>query len=266
MKLSISNIGWAAELDTQVYDLMVRYGFSGLEIAPTRILPEAPYDRLDDLEKWFAGIRERYGFQIPSMQSIWYGRQEKLFGSDAERDVLTAYTKKAIDFAAAIGCKNLVFGCPRNRQLPEGGDPGKALPFFRELGAYAAGKGTVLAMEANPPLYDTNYINDTPSALTLIDQVASNGFRLNLDVGTMICNREQVSDLRGHVKDINHVHISEPGLKNIQKTDRDLHRQLISLLKNEGYEGFVSIEIGRQEDLSAIEETMCYVRDLSHDL
>lgn len=54
-----------------------------------------------------------------SMQSIWYGRTEKLFGTEEERNLLLDYTKSAVDFAAAIGCKNLVFGCPKNRCIPE---------------------------------------------------------------------------------------------------------------------------------------------------
>ena len=41
MNLSISNIGWPAELDSQVYALMKKHGYSGLEIAPTRIFPAA---------------------------------------------------------------------------------------------------------------------------------------------------------------------------------------------------------------------------------
>lgn len=46
MKLALSNIGWDAEYDRQVYELMKRHGFTGLEIAPTRIFPETPYDKL----------------------------------------------------------------------------------------------------------------------------------------------------------------------------------------------------------------------------
>ena len=46
MKLSVSNIGWKMEEDEYVYSLMKKYGYSGLEIAPTRIFPEAPYDCL----------------------------------------------------------------------------------------------------------------------------------------------------------------------------------------------------------------------------
>ena len=258
MKLSISNIGWAAENDTQVYALMKNYGFQGLEIAPTRIFPELPYDKNAEAEEWSRNIKNEYGFSVPSMQSIWYGRQEKIFASDVERNALREYTKKAIDFAVAIGCKNLVFGCPRNRSIPEGADENIAVAFFKELGDYACGKGTVIGMEANPPIYNTNYVNDTLSALELIERVNSEGFKLNLDVGTMIQNEEQVAELNGKVKLINHVHISEPGLKPIE--ERRLHMELKELLEKEGYNRFVSIEMGKIDDISIIEDKMAYVR------
>jgi sugar phosphate isomerase/epimerase len=85
-------------------------------------------------------------------------------------------------------------------------------------------KGTVIGMEANPPIYNTNYINDTLSALELIKEVNSEGFKLNLDIGTMIENKEPVDELVGNVNMINHVHISEPNLKPIEKMT--LHREL----------------------------------------
>ena len=102
MKLAISNIAWDPLQDETVYSLMKAYGFSGLEIAPTRILPETPYERLVEAEHWKTVLTETYGFTVPSIQSIWYGRQEKLFGTDKERQQLFAYTKKAIDFALSL--------------------------------------------------------------------------------------------------------------------------------------------------------------------
>lgn len=78
MKLSISNIGWTEEQDHAVYTLMQKYGFIGLEIAPTRIFPVTPYDKLSEANSWSVNLREKYGFVISSMQSIWYGRQEKI--------------------------------------------------------------------------------------------------------------------------------------------------------------------------------------------
>ena len=102
------------------------------------------------------------------MQSIWYGRQEKLFGSEEERQVLLAYTKEAIDFAAAVGCGNLVFGCPRNRNVPEGIRPEQveeiACGFFHELGEYAYSKGTALSIERTR-LFTTPITSTIPGPL-----------------------------------------------------------------------------------------------------
>lgn len=257
MKLSISNIAWAEE-DALVYGLMKKYGFQGLEIAPTRIFPERPYDMNAEAEVWSRKLQSEYGFCVPSMQSIWYGRQEEIFGTDEERKILLDYTKKAIDFAEAIRCKNLVFGCPRNRNLLDGADESIAIGFFKELGDYACGKGTVIGMEANPPIYNTNYINDTESALDLIEKVDSRGFLLNLDVGTMIQNGEDVKELAGRVSLINHVHISEPGLKPIE--EREIHLELKALLADEGYDRFISIEMGKVDDIDILEDKMAYVR------
>ena len=113
MKLSISNIAWEASADEQMQQKLQELNFQGLEIAPTRIFPSSPYDNLPEAKTWAEALHRKYGLTIPSMQSIWFGRQEMLFGAEAEREALLAYTKKAIDFAAAMGCHNLVFGCPK---------------------------------------------------------------------------------------------------------------------------------------------------------
>lgn len=260
MMLSISNIGWDASKDASVYELMKQYGYSGLEIAPTRIFSETPYEHMKDAKEWSENLKKNEGFTIPSMQSIWFGRQEKIFGTSEERQVLVEYTKKAIDFAESIGCENLVFGCPRNRNIPEDADPSIAVAFFKELGDYAAEHNTVIGMEANPPIYNTNYINDTKTAFELIEKVNSKGFKLNLDVGTMIQNNESVGELAGCIHLINHVHISEPGLKMIEP--RELHRELMELLTGEGYQRFVSIEIGKRDNLIDIENVLKYVRSV----
>lgn len=258
--LSISNIAWAVENDDLVYGLMKQYGYSGLEIAPTRIFQEAPYDKLEIAIVWAETLKRKYGFSITSIQSIWYGRQERIFGTAEERQVLIEYTKRAVDFAAAIGCKNLVFGCPRNRNVSDGADISVEIDFFKELGDYAARKGTAIGMEANPPIYQTNYINDTVSALELIDRVGSEGFKLNLDLGAMIYGQEKVESLVGKIHRINHVHISEPGLKPIEQ--RALHLKLKKFLTDEGYQGAVSIEMSKVDDIGILEDKMKYVRSI----
>ncbi len=253
MNLAISNIGWNMEEDEAMYVQMQNYGYTGLEIAPTRVLGDRPYDKLKDARIWSEALKKEYGFCIPSMQSIWYGRTERLFGTEEERKRLMEYTKKAIDFASTVKCKNLVFGCPKNRIIRCDHDRRIALDFFREAAGYALENGTVIGLEANPEIYHTNYINDTVSALELIHKVGSKGLCLNLDIGTMIQNEETTFILQGQIEYISHVHISEPFLKPIRK--RDLHEKIIEMLKENDYSGYISIEMGkadREERITAM--------------
>lgn len=250
--------------------MLQTYGFEGIEIAPTIWIPEQPYviENREQAKQIASDIKKNYGFQVSSMQSIWFGKSEMLFGTEEDRESLLQYTKKAIDFAAAIGCHNLVFGCPRNRNIADEWDLSElqiqniARDFFKELGDYAYKEGTVLAMEANPPIYHTNYINTTAQALELVHRVDSKGFLLNLDLGTMIHNEEAVALLKGEISFINHVHISEPGLKPIEK--RVIHQELADLLRKEQYEKYISIEVGKSkpEDLECM---MKYVTEVFYD-
>lgn len=268
MRLAISNIGWDKEQDYTVYELMKKYGFSGIEIAPTRWVQENPYDNVQKAVEISDKLRKEYGIAVSSMQSIWYGRNERIFVSE-ERKILVDYTKKAIDYAAEIGCKNLVFGSPRNRNIEESWNlSGKDIEtieeeFFGEIGEYAQKAGVVVAMEANPPIYNTNYVNGTMEAMTLAQRINSEGFKVNLDFGTIIANKEAISELTGYAGLIHHVHISEPGLQKIQS--RPEHEELASYLRKNKYEGFVSIEVGKQESINEIEMMMKYVAEVFHD-
>lgn len=260
MQLSISNIAWDIKDNEKVFKLMNKYGYSGLEIAPTKLVSDNPYEHIDEVTAFEDDIYRGFGIKVSSMQSIWYGRGENIFGSAEERRALFDYTKKAIDYASAIDCHNLVFGCPRNRNINDESDYGIAVSFFKELGDYAFCKNTCIGMEANPPIYNTNFINDTKSAIKLIEDVGSKGFLLNLDVGTMIFNQENIDVLRDNVHLINHVHISEPQLKKIE--NRSLHYYLKDMLVANSYSNYVSIEMGMTDDLCRLEKTMKYVSEV----
>lgn len=260
MKLSISNIAWDKTIDNEVYGMMQKYGYSGLEIAPTRVFPYAPYKNLPRAATWYMQLKSEWGFCISSMQSVWYGRDENMFRSVDEREKLIQYTQCAIDFAEVIECKNIVFGCPKNRTIPKGCEPWGDIAFFRIVGDHAAAHGTIIGMEANPHIYGTNYINDTGSAIRLIEQVDSKGFKLNLDAGTMIENGEALDIIRDKSCLINHVHISEPQLRQIVK--RPLHKEISEMLYNENFKGYVSIEMAKKSRIADIETTMDYIKSV----
>ena len=268
MKLSISNIAWSNEHDDEIYEFLSKTGFTGLEIAPTRIFPEAPYDKLTEATGFKNKLLKQYNLKISSMQSIWFGITESIFGGESDRRSLVDYTKKAIDFAEAAGCPNLVFGCPKNRIIPETMSLDEcqtiAVDFFNRIGDYAAIKNTYISIEANPTIYGTNFINTTAQALELNEQISNPGIRVNLDLGTIIHNNEGDQLQGDDIRHINHVHISEPRLVPLEK--RRLHINLIKELKSFGYDRYISIEMGNNDDLDIVENTILYIKDVYENI
>lgn len=259
MKLSISNIGWSAADDEIIYEELRRLNVEAIEIAPTRIFPEDTYLKLEEAKELKKRLKSQYGLSISSMQSIWYGKTENIFRSNREREVLFEYTKLAIKFASVLECKNLVFGCPKNRVIYNEKDYITAMEFFYKLGEYAYQNNTVLSLEPNPVIYNTNFINTTEDALLMVKQIKSKGFRVNLDTGTMICNNENFEVVKDNIDLIHHIHISEPHLQNIQR--RKLHNQLAELLSGV-YHNYISLEMGKRENNKDILESIEYMKEV----
>lgn len=260
LKFAISNIAWQAENDRAVYEYMQTSEFAGLEAAPTRLFAAEPYAHTAELRELAASLREEYGLTVCSLQSIWYGRTEQIFGTAAERAALLDYTKEAIRFAVAGDCGNLVFGCPKNRSIHSAADIAVGIEFFRAIGEYAAEQGTVVALEANPDIYGTNWLNHTDEAVAFCREVASPGIRVNFDLGTVIHNGEDLTECFDNIELVNHVHISEPYLKRIEQ--RSLHRELLDGLRDAGYDRFVSVEMGTQDNVADVYRTIDYVSGL----
>jgi len=264
MNLSISNIAWTTEQDEEMYCFLNSNSFWGIEIAPTRIFSEAPYDKLTEANEFSRRLINDYNIRVSSMQSIWYGITESIFGSDDDRQMLVDYTKKAVDFANTIGCPNIVFGCPKNRIVPSNAvfDDYLAIAygFFCEIGNYAAGSGICISLEPNPTIYNTNFINTTIEAFDLCKILNNSGIKINIDLGTMIHNGEDIEILKENIMMINHIHISEPYLVPLEK--RTLHYDLIKELQSLSYDKSISIEMSNPNNIDIVKNAILYVKEL----
>ena len=129
--------------------------------------------------------------------------------------------------------------------------------FFGKLGELAKEECTVLALEANPPIYNTNFLNMTMDAFKLVQKIASSGIKVNYDLGTVIENGEEISEVEEMLPEVNHIHISEPYLAEIHYTE--LHEKLIEILRESSYDKYVSIEM---KNLENIEKVKCSVEHL----
>lgn len=258
IRLAASNLGWTKEEDEKVYARLKELGYEGLELAPTRIFTQQPYEHLSSAAIFAGYLYQNYGLEIPSLQSIWFGQDGNIFNQeDAAR--LEEYTAQAFEFARAVRCPSLVFGCPRQRNCPPDHQPQEAEAFFTRLGILAGQKGVYLALEANPPIYNTNYLNTTRQAFDLVKKLDIPGLTVNLDLGTMIQNGESLNDYLGDLKYVSHIHISEPGLAPIQP--RPIHRELALLLHAVGYKGFVSLEM-KAADYDTLDRCLRYLKEV----
>ncbi|MCD7895203.1 MAG: sugar phosphate isomerase/epimerase [Planctomycetaceae bacterium] len=264
IKLAVSNIAWPASDDLEMYSYLSDRGYAGLEIAPTRIFPDNPYSYLNEATKFAADLKDAYGLKIVSLQSIWYGRTERIFATSFEREALIAYSRKAVEFCVAAGCPTLVFGNPKNRNLPDGLSWHSAIKFFKNLASYASSKDCAYAIEPNPTIYGTNFLNYTADAFSFSQELGVNGFQVNLDFGTIIQNGEKIHDFQEYISLIRHVHISEPFLAPIQR--RANHIELLQMLAGEGYNGYVSIEMKYPGELDSIKNIIDYLGDVANGL
>ncbi len=258
MRLAASNIGWRPEADEAVLRYLQEEGFEGLEIAPTRVFPAEPYSDLKRAGRWAEKIRKEYGLEICSMQSIWFGKTERIAESEEARKVLLDYTEQAIHFADVIECRNIVFGCPRNRTLMPSENTGIAEEFLWNCAEIARPYGVVIALEPNPAIYHTNYLNTTKEVLELLERKNHPSLMLNLDMGTVIENRERMDWIPDWGRAVHHVHISEPMLA--FPRERTEHNDCARLLKKIDYRGFVSLEMGTQEEENKVFGALAYLK------
>ena len=256
MKLCASNIAWTSEQDHEVYSIMQALGFEGLEIAPSRVFQTNPYDHIKEAQDFAVNMKKNYGLNIASMQSILYGMTGRIAGTPQERRELQEYMYKAVKFADAMKCRNIVFGCPKNRKIERPEDAAIIEEFLTDAADKAQVYGVVIALEANPEIYGTNFVNTTLEALEVVSRINHPALKVNLDAGTMLINSENPDCINGHHQLISHVHISEPELAAI--TSRPMHEELSRILRAAGYSNFVSIEM-RKQSVPEIMRVMKYI-------
>ncbi|TNF69103.1 MAG: sugar phosphate isomerase/epimerase [Gammaproteobacteria bacterium] len=267
MKLAISNIAWKSD-DYQYYTLLKRYGFSGLEIAPTRF-SEYPYDHIKMALKIKNHLLSDYQLPIISMQSLLFGvKGLALFESESARNRLLSYLKKAIIYAKAMKCPVLVFGNPKQRiQHDKLLDNHIAINFFREIGAYAQQHSVYFCIEANPKVYGTNFINNHKQAKWLVETVSSDGFQMIIDTSTMLINQERPESIIDCLDYVKHIHISMPYL-NAFNEKHHLYTQwlneFLAIVKSNQYQHYLSIEM-THTDKTQIEASLSLLQQYIQD-
>jgi len=256
IKRAMSNIAWAPAERDAAYGLLQRYGFTGVEIAPGLLFPDAPDPFAPGAAAIEAARRDAagYGLGFVSMQSLLFGCEgAALFEDAAARARLVAQMRRAIVLAQDLEIANIVFGSPKNRYIPDGLGREAAYAIaaetFAALGDFAAAREVRIAVEPNPAAYGANFLVTVEEAAAFVASLAHPAVTLNFDLGAIAMAgavdrlEHYLSLYRGMVS---HIHLSEPQLAPAPAS-ADMARRLDRAAEAAGYGGWISIEMRRPE-------------------
>ncbi|MDA9084803.1 sugar phosphate isomerase/epimerase [Candidatus Pelagibacter sp.] len=265
MKLLISNLAWNYDENEKFIKLLKKNKITNLEFAPSKLLQNNFKSKNLIITKNFW---KKNGIKLYSMQSILYGIDDCfLFGSKKQRSNFIKEIFKKIDLAKKLGVKVIVFGSPTNRKRfkKKKNILDKIfLDTLKKVASYTAKKKIYFCLEANPKIYKSEYLNYTKDALKIVKRINNKYLMINLDLSTVIQNKETINDLiNQNIKYIKHVQISVPYLLNVLKYKNRI-RELIKLLKFYKYNNNISIEMirPRNNPYKTVQKIIVYIKKL----
>ncbi len=275
MRISISNIAWDTSQDDAVSKLMAKHHIDAIDIAPGKYFP----DPKKASDKEIAKIRKQWttrGVSIVGMQSLLFGTSGlNVFGNRAVQKEMLEHLRGVMRVAVGLGIQPLVFGSPKNRDrqgLNDGETREVACAFFSEVGDMAQQEGVVICLEPNPECYGANFMTCSAEAMAMVELIDHPAIKMQLDTGASAINHENVAKIiEGFEDKIGHIHLSEPGLLPLGRSEVDhqkVARQLNRLLPR--HIATIEMLIPHNEAvLSVIDEALSFVtrnyRDFTGD-
>lgn len=243
MKLCFSNIAWSEEENNKMINLFFKENINYIEYAPGLIFKNKnTKNNAFHIKKFWKNKK----ILLYSMQSILYGAENAfIFGNSNQQKTFYTEFKKKIFLAKQLGTKLIVFGSPNSKKTF--GKSKKKLDILFEMNIKKVIKicekfKIVLCLEANPRIYGTKYLTHTDQALKFVKKINSKYFKLNLDLGTIISNKEDYKKLiKKNISYIGHAQISCPKLNNPLLYKKKIKNFVNELNKNK-YSNVISVE------------------------
>jgi len=223
----------------------IGYDYAELPLAQTAALSDENFATL---------VRQVRQTGLPvEVFNIFFPRQMRLTGSDANLEAAWSYARSAFKRAATLGAHVVVFGSGAARNVPEGFSMMTAraqlVELLRGLDAIAGEHGITVAIE---PLNrsESNIITSVADALSLALEVARPNIQVLADSYHMLRENEDPAILPQVGSRLVHVHTARGEARLYPTEADDQLRAFFTALRMGSYNGRVSIE-GRTENIQA---------------
>jgi sugar phosphate isomerase/epimerase len=268
MKLSCSNLAWPATDTVHALHWLADSGFTGVEVAPTRI---AEWDHLTSAVVADYGARlVGAGLRASSLQAIFFGRPEaQLLGSPEAFVAMVEHVKRVTAVAYELGAGILVFGAPQNRKrggLPVSQARLLASERLSALGEICVAANTCLVLEPIPDQYGADFLCHAAEVRDLVALCGHAGLGTHLDTACVDLAGDTIaSQIAATGAGLRHFHAAEPNLGPFSHPVCD-HGAAAAALRHVNYDGWVVIEMREQAAaLPAIKAAAGFVREMYGD-
>ena len=232
MKIAISNLAWRVDEDqSKVVELLDNHGIEFIELA----------NRKRNFDQVLSS-----GKKVCSMQSIFASDGFELLGSELDRSMIELKFFRALSDAENLGCRNIVYGCPKSRRMPDFDRSSKrdrvmseVVRMFREISS--AKKSITVAIEPVVERYGSQFLTNFRDAVKFVKKVDRPNIKVNLDLANVLETGVSASEVIRDLKHVSHVHVSEMSLDKI-KYHEEISRIIKHIAENESDRLIVSIE------------------------
>ncbi len=235
----------------------------GMCINPDKVAELAPgYDYLEltisgalnplEDDATYAPKGAQYAALKPPVRAcnVFVNPQVKLVGPSVNWEQVELYVTRAVERAAALGVKIIVFGSGGARQVPEGYSRalawGQLVRFLNLCADKCAGRGVTIAIE---PLNkrESNILNTYLESVQMAKDVARPEVRVLADIYHFMMDGEPLDDIAQAPDWLAHVHLADSGRLHPGSGTYPLARWF-AILKEIGYDGMASVECSWKGD------------------
>jgi sugar phosphate isomerase/epimerase len=264
VKLAVSNIALTAFDHAKELARLPALGIEAVEVAPSRAWRDT-WKGLSgaDVARYRKTI-EQAGLAVVGLHSLFFDQPRLgLFKAPMERAESLDFLEHLSRVCRDLGGSTLIWGGGRKRdRVSEAAARVETITFMEELLPRVEHHGTCFCFEPLGP-NDSDFINSALDSLAIVKTVASPGLKVQLDAKALVENEEAtIETFRAVARELVHFHANQPGLDPLALGGPVDHAGLGAMLRDIGYDGFVSIEQRMLNALTPIDDIVDSVRVL----
>jgi len=246
----------------RVAGAMAEIGFDYIELSLSDIvaLPEPS----------FAALAQRLvesGIACEACNNFFPARI-RLTGPEARIELAIEYARQALDRAARLGARVIVFGSSGAKNVPAGFPKQDAwrqiVALLRQLGPLAASHSTTIAIEPINKL-ESNIVNLAAEGLRLVREVEHPNIQLLIDYYHLMMEQEDPAIIHEAGPAIRHLHFAQMEGRLFPREREAAYARFFDSLIAAGYSGRCSIEAFTQDFAADARRALGVLREVTRN-